>query len=515
MKKNLSLIVATVLTITACHKKDDQQSRHLETNRSEILLPGHPAAVDSITITGNVAWTLSMDKPVDWLRLDISSGNGNAVVRFENIKDNNMAEEEVTVTLAALDGSLPSSSIKVVRKPYYKKHFSRLLGEDFRGNFISGIATNDGGVIMVGGAGRTLAGSSYFQTDGLIVRFNSEGELVWKKIMGGSLDDYFYEITATTDGQYMIAGFTKSSNGDIENGNRGDFDYWIVKLNEQGVVAWSRTFGGSNMDLAEGIAPMAGGRCMVTGWSLSDDGQVGTPSNNGVYKAWTMTVNADGNFGYGSVIANGGKSILSVQVLPAGDGGFLLAGNKARQPGLSNESWDGWLAKITPECSMVWQKTYEAYASNEFQSVIATSDGGYLLAGKCYEDLAGDGDIRLLKADANGNKLWEKKYGGNGEDAGSSLAIAAEGKYLLAAITSTNDGSVPDFKGHADGWVLKLDAQGRKLWAKTVGGSGLDHLYTIVKTTNNRYMLGGYTYSNDGDISGNRGSSDAWLFGFE
>src|SRR5690606_23152649 len=109
----------------------------------------------------------------------------------------------------------------------------------------------------------------------------------------------------------------------------------------------------------------------------------------------------------------------------------------------------------------------------------------------------GQFDFWVVKLDSNGNKLWDKTFGGNKSDHLSSLVQTTDGGYLLGGYSfSDNNGdkSQPS-KGNYDFWLVKIDASGNKLWDKSYGGSGSEELYSLIQTTDGGYILGGSSYS--------------------
>ena len=72
--------------------------------------------------------------------------------------------------------------------------------------------------------------------------FYAQPYIQWQRSLGGSVDDRAYSIQQTTDGGYIIAGFSNSNDGDV-TGNHGDYDYWIVKLNNTGAIEWQKSKG--------------------------------------------------------------------------------------------------------------------------------------------------------------------------------------------------------------------------------------------------------------------------------
>ncbi|RMB58605.1 hypothetical protein EAX61_09925 [Dokdonia sinensis] len=208
------------------------------------------------------------------------------------------------------------------------------------------VATTDGGVIMVGSSESddfdiTNPKGSY---DFWAVKIDSNGNLQWQKNYGGSETDTAYAITTTADGNYIIAGDTRSADGDITN-FKGTADVWIVKINNQGDLIWEKTLGGTGFDAARDIIPQGNG-FVITGASRSEDGDI--TENKGQSDIWVAQLDADGDvqwqktlggsgldFGYGAAVSQNGSIMI------AGDGNS----NDQDITG-SNGSIDGLLIKI-------------------------------------------------------------------------------------------------------------------------------------------------------------------------
>jgi uncharacterized protein YuzE len=121
-------------------------------------------------------------------------------------------------------------------------------------------------------------------------------------------------------------------------------------------------------------------------------------------------------------------------------------------------------------------------------SVQHTSDGGYILAGYTYLSIAGGLDIILIKTDANGNVIWAKTYGGTDDDAASSVQQTSDGGYILA-------GGTDSFGASGDIILIKTDANGNVQWAKAYGGTNSDYASSVQQTSDGGYILAGYTGS--------------------
>lgn len=131
-----------------------------------------------------------------------------------------------------------------------------------------------------------------------ITKLDATGTLVWEQSLGGSDADRAHSISATTDGGCIVAGFTISTDGDITS-PKGNWDYWVVKLNAEGTLIWKKSLGGSNTDAAYFTAATTDGGCVVAGYSRSTDGDITEPK--GIADYWIVKLDAEGNFSLGKV----------------------------------------------------------------------------------------------------------------------------------------------------------------------------------------------------------------------
>jgi uncharacterized repeat protein (TIGR01451 family) len=120
--------------------------------------------------------------------------------------------------------------------------------------------------------------------------------------------------------------------------------------------------------------------------------------------------------------------------------------------------------------------------------------------------------IQLVTAQSQ-SVIWRKCFGGTAKDVANDILINNDGTMIVAGYSHSNDGNVTGHHGDAttsDGWITKLDTAGNLLWQKSVGGTANDYLNTVIATDDGGYLCTGYTYSNDGDVTGNHGMADVW-----
>ncbi|OXE95939.1 hypothetical protein B0A64_24100, partial [Flavobacterium araucananum] len=232
---------------------------------------------------------------------------------------------------------------------------------------------------------------------------------------------------------------------------------------------------------------------------------------------------------------------------PTADYGFILAGsslsNKTGNKADDNHGdLDYWIWKMNEKGDLDWQKSFGGSGFDLLQSIKNTRDGGFILAGtssssKSFqknEDCKGITDFWVIKLDASGAEQWQRTIGGAGQDELLCAFQTKDGGYMLAGSSSSNPPVIldnkPDAKfvgttkadlfnkseksrGNMDYWIVKLDKQGTIEWQKTYGGQYADILRSIEQTTDNGYILAGYSNS---PISGdktdsNKGIGDYWI----
>jgi hypothetical protein len=147
--------------------------------------------------------------------------------------------------------------------------------------------TTDGGYIVAGYTDSNDGDVTnlHAPSDYWIVKLDNLGSIEWQKCLGGSQLDVAYSIQQTYDGGYIVAGASVSTDGDVIN-NHGLGDYWIVKLNNLGSIEWQKSLGGSNDDYASSIQQTLDSGFIVAGISKSNDGDVS--GNHGLGDYWVV-----------------------------------------------------------------------------------------------------------------------------------------------------------------------------------------------------------------------------------
>jgi hypothetical protein len=335
---------------------------------------------------------------------------------------------------------------------------------------------------------------------------------IWQKCYGGTNDDNIGAIITTTDGGYLIGLSTRSNDGDI-SGNHGDEDVSILKLNATGVVQWQKCYGGTGQDFIKNFFQTSDGGFLIVAQTNSNDGDVS--GNHGAFTGdlWITKINAIGIILWQKCIG-GNQSEYLEEIIPTSDGGFIGFGKTTSINNgdvLGNTAVGAWVFKINDLGVIQWQKVYQDV---RITSVLQTPDGGYIYSGEgMFSNLLeyhGGFDVWVAKVNQGGNIQWQKCYGGSGTEEYSKIIASNDGGYFFTSRTFSNDGVVYGNHGSVDCWVVKLDASGIILEQNCYGGSGDEGGGYIQETLDSGILVMSSTNSNDGNVSGNHGGRDVW-----
>jgi len=399
-------------------------------------------------------------------------------------------------------------------------------------NLTSTIKTQDGGYLSGGYTNSGVSGdksqSSQGKNDYWIVKSDKYGKKLWDKRFGGSEEDYLHRVIQTHDGGYLLAGSSFSSkSGDKSEDSKGNEDYWLVKTDAQGNKEWDKTFGGSGEEELVKVIQLSTGEYILGGHSNSPFSGDKTQVSQGGKDYWILKISNSGTIIWDKCFGGNGAETLS-SFLQTPDGGYLLGGSSLSgksgdKTQVSHGASDYWVVKTDMQGNLVWEKTFGGSDTDEAYSIGLSSNQNYYVAGTSNSGKSGDktqeskggNDYWLVTLDQEGNKLWDKTFGGSKDDKLTASTLNGQDHYVLAG-HSNSDASGDKTQvshGESDYWVVTVDQQGNLVQDQRYGGSDTEELRTVTPTKDGGLLLAGQS---DSGVSGDRtqpsqGNFDYWL----
>lgn len=361
-----------------------------------------------------------------------------------------------------------NSSFSYAQHPIFKllggfdsEHF------DWQEKNVKVIQTMDNGLLISGSSKSSFSGDITSHNKGnndyLLFKLNNNGTLEWDKLIGGYDDELLYSVVQTPDGGYIVAGTSNSSSsGDINQLNHGLNDYSVIKIDSLGNTIWSKLYGGSENDFLRSMIISSDGNLVICGASSSNDGDISDKRN---------------------------------------------------------ENQDIWILKINQSGDILWSKTIGGDATDSANSIAETKDGGFILVGASDSQLSGDFnsvgngtyDWAVAKIDRIGNVEWAKLFGNDGRDIAYDVLQTNDGQYAIVGNTQ----AIPEI-GDYSGRIIKLDKLGNKIWDKSFSSNDGSFFTEISLTQENEIIASGHSRASiiDNIDTENHGNLDIWVVKF-
>ena len=323
--------------------------------------------------------------------------------------------------------------------------------------------TSDGGYIVAGWTNSFGAGYNVY-----LIKTDASGDTLWTRLYGGgTLGDHGFSVMQTSDGGYIVAGVTDSWGYGSQ--------FYLVKTNASGDTLWTRSYGGgTENDIARSVQQTSDGGYIIAGYSAGN-----------VRKVHLIKTNASGDTLWARTYGEASFNYV-YSVRQTSDGGYIIAGSTD----LNSGPLDVYLIKTNASGDTLWTRTYGGTNADGGSSVQQTSDGGYIVAG--FTTSFGDtvnGDVYLIKTNVSGDTLWTRTYGGASYDFGYSVQQTSDGGYIITGVTC----SYGDTSG--DVYLIKTNTSGDTLWTRTYGGTSADKGNSVQQTSDGGYIVAGYTNS--------------------
>ena len=326
--------------------------------------------------------------------------------------------------------------------------------------------TSDGGYVAAGYTASGGAGISDFW----VLKLSLAGVIEWQHAYGGSGDDVAYSVQETSDGGYVVAGYTYSFGA-------GESDYWILKLTSEGDVEWQFTYGGIGDDAAYAIQETSDKGYIVAGYTHGYGAQTSD--------VWILKLTSEGYIEWEHIYGGTGDDV-AYSVQETSEGGYIVAGSTQYLGALDH---DFWVLKLTSAGFFEWQRIYGGYGDDVAYYIQETSDEGYIVAGDTDSFGVKESELWVLKLTSIGNIEWERIYGGSDNDYLNCIQETSDGGYIVTGHTDSFGA------GESDLLVLKLSSIGDIEWQRAYGGSEEDVAYFIQGTSDEGYIAAGYTDS--------------------
>jgi hypothetical protein len=246
------------------------------------------------------------------------------------------------------------------------------------------------------------------------VKLDFMGDKEWDKTVGGIERDILVALQPAADGGYVLAGYSSSGvSSDKTESIRGSFDYWAVKLDAAGTKEWDRTFGGSKTEILMALELTSDGGYILGGYSPSGKSGDITQANKGDNDFWVVKLNAAGDKAWDKTLGGQGQDLLN-SLQSTSDGGYLLGGSSDsdvsgdKSQG-SHGATDQWVVKLDAAGDMQWDRTYGGSTLDALTSLHQTLDGGYILGGSSDSDSNGD----KSQPSQGGSDFWIVKVKGD------------------------------------------------------------------------------------------------------
>jgi len=307
-------------------------------------------------------------------------------------------------------------------------------------------------------------------------------DTLWTRTFGGTNIDIGHCVEETADGGYIVTGYTRSF------GAMSGRNVWLLKVDGDGGEDWTNAFGGNADDEGCSVRQTSDGGYIIAGHTQS--------FGAGMKDVLLIKANAAGGFEWQQTFG-GASDDEGYAVQQTSDGGFIIAGVTSSSGAGSR---DVWLIKTDELGHETWSRTHGGMSSDGAWSVQQTADGGYIVAGWTFSHGPGYlGNAWLVKTDPSGLHEWNSPFGGSGVDRAYAVRQTADGGYILAGYTDSYGAGLYDML------LIRTNASGHATWTKTFGGTGRDYAHSVRQTADGGYILAGYT------LSYGAGGDDVWL----
>ncbi|KUG24880.1 hypothetical protein ASZ90_005307 [hydrocarbon metagenome] len=354
--------------------------------------------------------------------------------------------------------------------------FERILGTSESESAASVKETHDG-YIMTGFYKPDDEDYSYL----LVKKTDLYGKTVWFKTFGTDRDpDGGSDVIVANDGNYVVLGNTESYGA-------GRIDFYLLKLDPNGNLIWSKTYGGQYDESASEVLQTSDGGFIMCGNTKL--------SASGSRDAYIVRVDAQGNQLWAKNYGGAGGETAS-GIIETSDGGYIFSGSTTSN---GTDDFQLWIVKIDANGNEVWSKTHGGAEWEEAASISPTSDGGYILSGYTLSKGAGAKDAYLIKVNATGDVIWDKVFGDIHADEFRDAKETPDGGFIAVGYSITFFSQQNQYR---DLFIVKTNSSGDLVWSKLIGSDKNEGASSVRITTDGGFVISGFTdsYSKSNNI---------------
>ncbi len=333
--------------------------------------------------------------------------------------------------------------------------------------------------------------SYHGQGDALITKYTTNGIIEWQKCFGGANFERIFKMIPSIEGGYVFVGTTNSNDGDVSGNHGGIssvdiLDLWIVKISVLGNIEWQKCMGGTKADVARDVIQTSDGNYIVAGDSYSSDGDLQT--NFGGPDYFLTKISNTGNIIWKKSYGGSGWDYAHSLSVNTNNEIIVVGRTTSFDNDISgfHGGEDSWVLKLNSLGNIIWKKCYGGTGGESFNSAIFDGNN-WVLAGRTYStdgDISSNnggsgGDAWLVKIDENGTIIWEKTIGGTYSEHANAVIVTADNNLLICGSAKSND---LDFVGNTNVWndfnedegngfLAKISIDGILQWVKFIGDS--------------------------------------------
>jgi hypothetical protein len=346
--------------------------------------------------------------------------------------------------------------------------------------------TSDGGYVVAETTDGRFAGGKQM----CLVKMDGDGSMLWSKTFGGAQDDFAYAMQQTSDAGYILAGESVSLEGAV-----GGTAMYVAKSDESGNLMWSKTFAGNRQGSAAAVRQTSDRGYLVAGSAQRLPTASEFLREYGREYVYLIKTDASGEPVWSRTIEVGWYDYVK-SVLETSDGEYAVAGWSLDFP-IAISSY-AWVLKIGSDGHEIWLRKYKTSDLTEEMLVglLPAADAGYFAASEIsylgpFEVMAVPVGywLRLRKIDATGDLLWERTYNADTSSGVTEICPAVDGGFLLVGNEIIVGAKI---------WVSKSDENGQVLWVKSFGSEGSDLTATAAQSAGDGgYVIAGQMTSRD------------------